>query len=182
LKNNGNGDLVASGKHTLSAEENEFFKELVESMSSDLLRIANSELRNLDDSKDSLQETLLAAYNNIDKLMSSKNPRGWLVNTLRFKIMHMQRAKFRYIKLQEKLKSENGITATTPFEDYYGSDIQAIIMKDEYKILRLLYEEGYSVREVADKLGIKYETCKKRIQIARHKLKQEIEKNNFPQS
>jgi hypothetical protein len=38
-------------------------------------------------------------------------------------------------------------------------------MKDEYKILRLTYQDGYSVQETADLLGIKYEACKKRIQV-----------------
>ena len=164
-------------KNVLSAVENEFIKELIISMSADLLRIANSKLRNCDDSKDALQETFLAAYNNIDKLMRSNNPKGWLVNTLKFKVMHLQRAKFRYIKLLEKLESENDTTDIISIEDYNNPDLYTIIMKDEYKILRLAYEEGYSVREVADKLGINYETCKKRIQAARYKLKEDI--NNY---
>jgi len=167
-------NTIKADENVLSAEENEFLKELIIGMSTDLLRIANSKLRSRDDSKDALQETFLAAYNNIDKLKRSNNPKGWLVNTLKFKVMHMQRAKFRYIKLLEKLELENETNEMIFMDNYYNPDLYTIITKDDYNILRLTYEEGYTVQEVADKLGINYEACKKRIQAARYKLKEEI--------
>ena len=51
----------------LSADENEFFKELFSSMSENLLKVAYMRLQDLDYAEDAVQETFLAALKNIRK-------------------------------------------------------------------------------------------------------------------
>ena len=48
----------------------------------DLIRFARSFVKN-DLAEDLVQETFLIAQKRLDRVLSSKNPTGWLINTLK---------------------------------------------------------------------------------------------------
>ena len=156
----------------LSADENEFLIELFCSMSENLLKVANMRLSDLDYAEDVVQETFLAAIRNVEKVMQSENPKGWIMNALKYKVKDAQKLKHKYTLLEPDVIS--AFVDMQNVGEQYDFELREIIMKDEYKILRLIYGAGYKTHEVAEMLGIKVEACKKRVQVAKRKLAQEL--------
>ena len=157
----------------LNKEQNEFLSELSKAMSEKLLNFALVRLYDIHSSNDAVQETFLAASENIEEVMESKNPYGWLMKTLRFKVMHEQKARSSFFLEMPLHEMEYLSDRTSVYEA--ETEIRKILMKAEYEVLRFIYVEGYSVRETAEILGITYEACRKRVQTAKRKLAQEIE-------
>jgi len=138
-----------------------------------LLRLAAAKLRDINSADDVVQETYLIAHKKIKELMQSENPRGYLVNILKFVVMHEQRARSHMNNIHQKITLAY---ATRNNLDYHDEpELFTILKKSEYDLLRLVYIEGYTQKEVAEKLGVKYDTCRKQIQKAKRKLIQEIE-------
>ena len=130
-------------------------------------------LHDAQSAEDVVQETFLAAQVNIDALMKKPNPKGWLVGVLKNKIYHENRAKQRYRFLYQKL--EQSYQAPQTEDGYFEGDILDKFNKKEYEILKLVYIDGHSPFEVAEILGISYETCRKRIQTAKRNFLQEFD-------
>jgi RNA polymerase sigma-70 factor (ECF subfamily) len=133
-----------------------------------MAKIANIRLQNIHEAQDAVQETFLAAQKNIEKIMRSENPKGWLMNALKYSVKQQRRARTRFDLLEQKIKHN---TAVYTADDTVNLELWNALPKDEYEILRLIYVEGYTRHEVADFLGITYETCKKRVQSAKRKLR-----------
>jgi len=156
----------------LSADESEFLIELFSSMNENLLKVANMRLSDLDYAEDVVQETFLAAIRNVEKVMQSENPKGWIMNALKYKVKDAQKLKHKYTLLEPAVIS--AFVDIQNVSEQYDFEFREIIMKDEYKILRLIYGAGYKTHEVADMLGVKVEACKKRVQVAKRKLAKEL--------
>ena len=147
----------------------ECLDELYRGMFTNLLLIADSKLRDYHLSEDVVQDTFVAAEKHIEKLMSSPNPAGWLCNALKYKIKHEVRSIKRFRMLQEKLEQERLTMGTSYSESLYS--VEEIISEDDYSLLSNIYIDGYAIKEVANMLGISYETCKKRVQRAKEKIR-----------
>jgi RNA polymerase sigma-70 factor (ECF subfamily) len=158
----------------LGTAENEFLTRMFDEMYSFLLNLAQVRMHDEQGAHDAVQETFLAAVNNIDKLMRSENPRGWLVNALKYKVMHEMRAKTRFIMLCQEMAMASNRAPPADIYDAYGQNLAETLAKEEYEVLRLVYIDGYKAREAAALLGITHDACKKRIQTAKRKLAQEI--------
>ena len=156
----------------MNDERNAFLERLVIEMHDLLVKYATLKLGDHNSAHDAVQETYLAAQKNISKLMDSKNPQGWLIEALKFKVMHEKRAKAKFMLLMQRIALD--ITTSTPHKTAYENEVSEFLMKDEYEVLRSLYIDGYSIKEIAAKLGITHEACKKRIQTAKRKLAKEL--------
>ena len=55
-----------------------------------------------------------------------------------------------------------------------------LIRKEEFYLLKRVDIEGYTMLEMAEELGINVETCKKRAQRAREKMKKQLGDNGVP--
>lgn len=156
----------------MSKSENDFLECLVVEMHDILINVAKIRLHDDHSAYDVVQETYLAAQKKISKLMKSENPQGWLVEALKFKIKHEQRAKGKYLLLTQKIAQD--VSTDKQHEDRVDYDVGDLLLKSEYEVLRYLYIEGLSIKEVSEKLDISYEACKKRVQAAKRKLAQEL--------
>ena len=159
------------GIRKLREDEREFLSKLFHSEFENMAKIANIRLCNLYEAQDAVQETFLAAQNNIEKIMQSENPQGWLMNALKYSVKQQWRTKMRFELLQQEIKFNTTDTISEGSDDF---ELWRVLSKDEYETLRMIYIEGYTRREVADILGITYEACKKRVQSAKRKLNSEI--------
>lgn len=156
----------------MTNNQNDKLSDLYHEMYDLMVNYANLTLRNIHSAQDAVNEAFLAAQENVGRLMNSENPRGWLMKALKFKV------------LDELLWLSNTIPVD-PTEESNSLDIPVydklndlgiheMLMKREYKVLRLVYIEGYSVKETAIALGIKYDACLKRIHEAKRKLAQKL--------
>lgn len=129
--------------------------------------------------EEAVQDTFRIACAKADDFLSSPNPKGWLLNTLKNVIYNTIRSRANLnnivvfsLDFEESILSGD---ADIPDLDFLYSDLAD---NEDYKLLKKIALDKYSMLEVAQELGISVEACKKRVQRARNKLKKHFEKNS----
>lgn len=92
-------------------EEDAFIEKLYQDTFRLLWVYAMSKLNNPALAQEVVQDAFLEAVKNIDKLMSHENPKGWIKNTVKYKVKHAERSFNRYILRFISLDTD------IPFED-----------------------------------------------------------------
>ena len=140
-----------------------------------LLTYASASLEEPALAEEAVQETFQVACQKPMQLLSSENPKGWLVNTLKYTICNMKRrrdsarqllAKYLISQTKDIAISEDNLRLDLMYEN--------IAETDEFQILRQMAIEGKSHLEMATERGISISACKKRVQRAKEKLKDKI--------
>lgn len=161
-------------------EEDAFIEKLYQDTFRLLWVYAMSKLNNPALAQEVVQDAFLEAVKNIDKLMSHENPKGWMKNTVKYKVKHAERSFNRYILRFISLDTD------IPFEDARFSiedghnpnmfdimeKIHRILTADEWDLLRKIALEKVPYKDVAAELGITIWTCQKRVQRIREKLRE----------
>ena len=118
----------------------------------------------------------MIAQKRLDSVLSSENPTGWLVNTLKNVIGNTyQKRRFIYTELIPESLFDNAGEYVHSVNDMYAG----LIDEESLDLLIWVYCEDSSYQEAANRLGISLAACKKRIQRAKLALKRAIEKNKF---
>lgn len=160
-------------KGAVESQETEQLEQLYRQMYELLFGYANAALKDPSRSEEAVQETFRIACDKCADLLKSRNPRGWLVNTLKGVLRNMRRKDARYsrvfVPLTEHCNGEQ--TQELPPELLY----QDLAKTREYELMVKLSESG-SVKELAQRLGISENACKKRIQRSRRFLRKRIAK------
>lgn len=142
-----------------------------------LYRFARSFV-NPDLAEDLVQETFLIAQKRLDRVTSSENPTGWLINTLKNVIGNTyQKRQFIYTELSPDAIADEAGEYVHSINDMYAG----LIDDEALSLLIWIYCEDTSYQEAANRLGISLDSCKKRIQRAKQALKKAIEKNKLLQ-
>lgn len=153
----------------LTPEEERFLEELFRSEYKKMLSLAIRKLRNAQNAEDIVQDTFTVALLKIKELISNPNPKGWLYVVLKNKIMHEYRAKARFLVVWGKL--EAAFSREQTWKNEKTSDIFEELPQTDYELLRLIYIDGYTNREVAELKGISYDACRKAVQRAKEKVR-----------
>lgn len=140
---------------------------------------AQSALNDRSLAEEAVQDTFRIACAKANDFLSSPNPRGWLLNTLKYVIKNTvrSRAYLNSMVVSTLDFDENIIPKDTdvPDIDFLYSDMAD---NEDYKLLKKIALDKYSMLEASQELGISVEACKKRVQRAKKKLKKHfIEKN-----
>lgn len=163
-------------------EEDAFIEKLYQDAFRLLWVYAMSKLNNPALAQEVVQDAFLEAVKNIDKLMSHENPKGWIKNTVKYKVKHAERSFNRYILRFISLDTD------IPFEDARFSiedghnpnmfdimeKIHRILTSDEWDLLRKIALEKVPYKDVSAELGITVWTCQKRVQRIREKLQEKF--------
>lgn len=123
--------------------------------------------------EEAVQDTFRIACAKADKLLFSPNPKGWLLNTLKNVIKNKIRSQM-YLRNILEL-DENVIPGNSDVLDidFMYSDLTH---SEDYKLLKKIALDKYSMLEAAKEIGISVEACKKRVQRAKKKLKKSFKK------
>lgn len=151
-----------------------------------LFSYANSVFKNRDLAEEAVQDTFRVACAKAESMLTSSNPRGWLVNTLKNVIRtteHERAAMNRLVVASLSIDDENFVQEreTTNCADKRIEDTDIDLMysdlltPEEYKLLKMVAVHGYTMREAAAEFGINVEVCKKRVQRAKKKMKKILE-------
>lgn len=124
--------------------------------------------------EEAVQETFRIACQKPDKLCESPNPRGWLVNTLKFTVCNMKRSRENaqqllsgyLIEQQDGVYSEDNLCLQLMYED--------LSYTEEFKLIKEMAIDGKSHLEMAKARGISVSACKKRVQRAKEILKRKM--------
>ena len=129
-------------------------------------------LKNENDVKDVLQETFIKYITKSPDFKSEDHKKAWLIKVSQNKCKEFLRFHKRHasVPLEEV---EESISVTDGM-DAYTSETLSLIWNLKYKlksVVILYYIEGYSVKEVAQILGISESAVKKRLERARKELR-----------
>lgn len=164
----------------LDYEEQQFIERVYKEMCSHLMRYAMASIKDRDQAEDAVQEVFHIACLKISDLMNSPNYKGWLVNTLKYVIRDHQRVKTKYVAIICKLMAlEADKQKATELQLDVDLLYQDTAVSEYLQLLRRLYIEDNTMKEIAEADGITIEACKKRVQRARRRLKDYIQENDY---
>lgn len=158
-------------------EAEEYLEQLFRDMYPRLLRYAQVALEgDVLLAEEAVQEAFAIAWGKVTVLMSSPNPQGWMMETLKHVIQATRRSRDR-ARWAAQAAEEAGEMAATDEENLdtiYGD----LVGQAAYELMKAYALEHQSVDELARARGISLEACKKQVQRARKKLKNYFEKNH----
>ena len=155
-----------------SRTEYEFFEKLYMKRAEPMAKYAAARLSDAHSAQDAVQEAFITAQKKISELMRSENPEGWLMNVLKFKILHEERARARFIMAHEQMKHGAHQPAAGGFGDLNSLLLHGLLGEDEFELLRMVHVEGFSVKEAAEMKNISYDACRKRLREAKRRFAQ----------
>lgn len=122
-----------------------------------------------DSAEDVVQEIFYLAWEKSDALLESESPVGWLYHAAKYKVQESLRDERNWVKqlTLSATVSPKGHPSKIPAE-WAGWMTPA-----EYELMRKLYLEGYTYKELCDSMGIKRTALAMRI----HRLKERLQKN-----
>lgn len=141
-----------------------------------LFEYARSTLPNNALAEEAVQETFRIACQKPEALCASPNPEGWLVNTLKNVICNMERSRNIAKRILRGYFAVH-ITELTATNDRVGVEIlyDDIADTEEFKLLKEMAIDGRSYLEMAESRNISIDTCRKRVQRAKEKLRKKIQ-------
>ena len=148
----------------------EFYLEMRERMLSyALAALCDSHL-----AEEAIQETFRIVCMKPEELLASQNPRGWIIQTLKFTIQNMKRSRDKanamltqYLAANESdAFSENRVSLDVAYANVASSE--------EFLLVKELAVDGRSHQEMAQSRGISVAACKKRVQRAKEFLRRKI--------
>lgn len=156
----------------LSPEETELFNSHYETYYKTIFSLARHIVGDPNIAEVVAQETFITAWQKFDQFQSSENPPGWLVIVAKNKCKQALRDRKKYLDRNLPLLESAALTVEYDF-DHLDPLIPEM---PEQELLRRYYEEGYTIRELAQAEKANISTIKMRLKRARDKLKKEIQK------
>ena len=159
----------------MTTEQRNLIAQLYEEMFDMLLSYARASLEETPLAEEAVQETFQIACQKPEQLLESQNPKGWLVNTLKYTIRNTKRnrdggrqllAKYLATQTSDIAISEDRVSLKVIYGD--------LAETEEFKLLKEMAVDGKSHLEMAQARGISVNACKKRVQRAKEKLQEKI--------
>jgi len=162
------------------------FTQQVAQHTDSLRNYAKQFTKDIDDTNDLLQDTILKAITYADKFKDGTNLKGWLYTIMKNTFINNYRrvVKTNYLidKSDELSSPQLYASASSNFGEngFIRRDIEKAMSKlsSDYVIPFTLYFEGYRYHEISEYLNIPIGTVKTRIHIARKQLKSSLKTYN----
>lgn len=156
----------------IAMDQEKEIEQLYMDMYNRLIVYANVVLENHALAEEAVQETFRIACTKPNKLLSSPNPKGWLITVLRNVLCNMKRSRANLKRLVVALM---GVSSWGDYDEINIDTLYSDLMDDkDFKLLKKVVLEQKSTIEIAQELGISVGACSKRIQRARKKLQQKL--------
>ena len=115
-----------------------------------------------------VQETFLAAVPKIEELAAGEHPERWLIQTAKYKALHVLRE-------QARQRAKNTVLEESlAAPDHAGQlweKAAALLSPEEVALLRMVALEKLGHQAAAERLGLSLWSCQKRMQRIRKKLR-----------
>lgn len=134
-------------------------------------------LKDSDMAEEAVQDAFCIACAKRDEFLSSENPQGWVMITLKYVMQNMLRNQAKSKKLASQYFNElkDECTVAGPPElmsvDLLFNDVSE---SEDFQLLKRIALDQYTIAELSQELGISVEACKKRVQRARKRLRQRL--------
>lgn len=142
-----------------------------------LYRYALWALRDHHQAEEAVQEAFLSALPKAAEVTALDRPEGWLMQTVKHKILHLRRDQARHqartVPLEETLPAPDHLGRWEDQEDAARLWQQATrpLSPQDAELLRLVAVEEQSQQTAAEEMGLSLWACQKRLQRIRKKLR-----------
>lgn len=139
-----------------------------------LFLYAQNALKNESLAEEAIQETFRIACTKPEEFISSPNPKGWIINTLKYTMQNMRRSRDRANALLNQYLA--AYTSDAFSEDRIPLEVtyENVAHSEEFQLIKEMAVEGKSHLEMAQSRGISVAACKKRVQRAKEFLRRKI--------
>lgn len=172
---------------------NKFFENLCEKYYKDIYKYIYFSIKNRDTANDITQDTFIVVYKNIEKIYKYENPGGFIFKTAQNLIKNYKK------EIYKKLIKETSLDESIIYiEDNYTSiekilndkidvyeyidDIIESLSSEKYRLYKLYYIDGISMKKIAEDEGIEYPALRMKYVRLRNEIKKkvkEVAENNF---
>lgn len=155
------------------------FEDIVNEYQRDLVNFHYRFVGNRMEAEDLAQDTFIKAYKKFHTLQNPGKLKSWLFQIARNTVIDFfRRSKNREIALDNQIVENFAQTTTAEFQDKMANleiskELERCIdqlIKEDRAIIRLLYYDGFSYKEISGLLGINQNTLKSRLHRARKVL------------
>lgn len=160
----------------MDIDQDKKIEELYREMFHPCLVYAKSTLNDINLAEEAVQDTFRIACEKTDDLLSSPNPKGWLIKTLKNVIRNMKKTRVQINKIVVSTFVFDEIPCTDSDNENPDLLYSGTINDEDFALLKKIGIDGSSMLEMAEELGISVEACKKRVQRAKQKFKKNFEK------
>lgn len=147
--------------------EEDALRDLYELTKNNIYSFALSILRNHEDAIDTLQETFISVYHNIDKYESKSKPLAWIYTITK----NIAYSKIRSNKKTVNIEEIEFVTHHNYDDKLLVETILKALSEEERKIVILHVVNGFKFREIARILDLKLSTTLSKYNRAMKKLK-----------
>lgn len=162
---------------SLCNEKEKAIEKLYKEMYAALYKYAMGALNNRQLAEDAVQDSFRTACAKVDSVLNSQNPKGWLMNTLKYVIRSIRRTQAKLnTMVVSALSFEELPVVLEETEEVFTLLYSELLGENDFRLLKLLALEKYTILETAQEFGISIEACKKRAQRARKKLMNVLER------
>lgn len=159
----------------MDSAQRKIIEELYFKMFDILMAYARSNLDNEALAEEAVQEAFRIACQKPEDLCGCPNPRGWLMQTLKYTIRNIQCKRDAARRFADKLIEEHG-KMVYDMEDEMDIDILYENIADlrDFKIFEDAIINGYTYLEISQKYNITVSACKKRMERFRKLLRKKL--------
>lgn len=165
----------------ITPEQGQRISDFYHEMFNMLYQYANAALKNPSYAEEAVHDTFRVACAKPDEFLENPNPYGWLIWTLRNVIQNIRRSLARQQRLADQLiaAAELHLDSETFIAEDDIEELReiciSVIGREDFLLFWRVTMDGLTMGEAAREFGIHTETCKKRLQRSRAKLKKYLE-------
>lgn len=158
----------------MTSDQRKRIEEFYLEMYDRLFIYARSALDNESLAEEAIQETFRIVCMKPEDLLSSPNPKGWIVNTLKYTIQNMKRSRDKANVLLTQYLAANSSVAFSEDRIRLEVTYENVARSEEFSLIKEMAVDGRSHLEMAQSRGISVAACKKRVQRAKEFLRRKI--------
>lgn len=123
--------------------------------------------------EEAIQDTFCIACAKREQFLSSLNPQGWIMLTLKHVMQNMLRSQAK-LKRLTSLEEEEFLAAWPPEMISVDTLFGDVSKSEDFRLLKRIALERCTMLELSKELGVSVEACKKRVQRARKRLQKKL--------
>lgn len=171
---------MAEDKQNLNAEQ-EQFEALYQKLFPQLYRYALSIFRNRSQlemyiegrAEEAVQEAFALAWEKREELFSNPSPAGWMFRATWLKAQELLRDEYVWVRRLLRLSQHQEREGQ---EDDFclRLEMQSLLSEEEYTLLKKLYLDGYTYKELSRELGLGQSTLAMRVKRLKARISKEL--------
>lgn len=155
------------------------FIEIIQPLERKLYLIAKSKLKNEEDAKDAIQETLYYGYKNIYQLREVEKFESWIISILinncnKFYKQHDNAYHISYEESQSNKIGDNQYAKIDNKIDFFI--LLELLDEIEKEIFIMFYVQEYTINKISNEINMNENTVKTKLRRARQKIQDYIER------